>query len=77
MRVHLDPAGVVDLPHIDQLLAPGAGNVLWVPLAHQGLVGGLHRVHGVPRAGDSCSQIMNTGGSAHFEDQVLAAETET
>lgn len=39
---------VVHLPNIHQFHATGPGNVLGVALAHQRLIRGLHRIHGVP-----------------------------
>lgn len=72
----LGVSGVVDLAHVHKLLATGPRDLFRVALAHQCLVGGLHRVHGVSRTTDTSGEIVDTGGTAHFEDQMLTAETE-
>jgi hypothetical protein len=43
----LNLASVVHLAHVDDLLAECVSDLLGVTLAHNGLVGGLDRVHGV------------------------------
>lgn len=71
-----NPPRVIHLAHIDELLAACAGNVFGVALAHEGFVGGFDGVHGVSRAIDARGEVVDTGGAAHFEDEVLAAEAE-
>jgi hypothetical protein len=44
----LDLTRVVHLAHIDNLSAECVSDLLGVTLAHEGLVGGLDRVHWVP-----------------------------
>lgn len=75
-EVSLDLAGVVHLANIDNLAATGPSNLLRVALAHERLVRSLHGVHLVSRARNPSGQIMNTGGTAHFVNQVLDTETE-
>lgn len=72
----LDLSSVVDLAHIDHLTATSASNFLGIPLAHESLVGSLDSVHLVARAADPSRKVVDTGGTAHFVDQVLDTETE-
>lgn len=72
----LDLSSVVNLANVDHLPATSTGNFLGVTLAHESLVGSLDSVHLVARAADSCSKVVDTGGTAHFVDQVLDTETE-
>jgi hypothetical protein len=72
----LDLSSVVDLAHIDHLTATSAGNFLGIPLAHESLVGSLDSVHLVAGAADPSSKVVDTGGTAHFVDQILDTETE-
>lgn len=69
-------SSVVDLAHVDHLPATSAGNFLGVTLAHESFVGSLDSVHLVTGAADSCSKVVDTGGTAHFVDQVLDTKTE-
>ena len=71
----LDLSGVVDLAHVDHLPAASAGHFLGIPLAHESLVGSLDSVHLVAGAADSRSKVVDTGGTAHFVNQVLDTET--
>lgn len=63
-----NPPRVIHLAHIDELLASCAGNVFGVALAHDGFVGGFDGVHGVSGAFDAGGEVVDTGGTAHFED---------
>jgi hypothetical protein len=74
-QVSLDLARIVHVAHIDHLPAARPGNFLWVLLAHERLVGGLDGVHLVPGAADPRSEIVDTGGTAHFVNEVLNTET--
>ena len=70
-------AGVVHLSHVDHLLASCAGHVFGVALAHDSVVGGFDRVHRVSRTVNAGCKVVDTGGTTHFEDQVLATESES
>lgn len=72
----MDVSAVVHLPHIDQLPATSASDVLGQLLAEQGFPSSLDRVHLVAGAGDAGGQVVDAGRAGHFEDQVLATETE-
>lgn len=76
VKASLDLPRVVNLAHVDDLAAARPGNLFRVALAHQRLVRGLDRVHLVSRAADAPGKIVDTGGTAHFVNQVLDAETE-
>lgn len=71
----LDLPRVVHLAHIDDLLSASPSNFLRVALAHQCLVGGLDCVHLIPRSVHLGGKVVDTGGTAHFIDQVLGTET--
>lgn len=72
----LDLARIVHIAHIHHLPAASPCNFLGVLLAHKRLVRGLDCVHLVSRAADPTGEVMDTGGTAHFVDQVLDTETE-
>jgi hypothetical protein len=67
---------VVNLPHINHLLAPRARNLVGQFLRRQRLPGGLDNVHLVARAGSPCSEILQASSAGEFKDEMLGAETE-
>jgi hypothetical protein len=67
---------IVDLPHIDHLLAPRTRNLVGQFLRRERLPRRLDDVHLVPRAGCACSEILQAGGACEFEDEMLGAESE-
>ena len=70
-------ARIVDLAHIDELLATGSSNLFGVSLAHESLIRSLDGVHGVSGTGDASGEILDAGSAAHFEDVLLTSKTET
>lgn len=58
---------VVNLPHINQLLAPADGDRLGVRLALERLHSSLDGVHGVSRSRNACREVLDTGQTANFE----------
>lgn len=69
-------AAVVNLPHINQLLAPTPCDLIGQLLGGQGLPSSLDDVHLVARAGRFGRKILQAGGAGEFEDEMLDAETE-
>lgn len=67
---------VVDPPHVDELLAAGAGNLVGQALLGQGLPGGLDDVHLVAGARGAGGEVLEAGGAGELEDEVLGAEAE-
>jgi hypothetical protein len=69
-------ASVVDLPYIHQLLSSCARNLVGQLLGGKCLPRRLDDVHLVSRTGCLCGEILKTGGTREFEDEMLSAEPE-
>jgi hypothetical protein len=67
---------VVNLSHVNHLLAPRTRNLVGQFLSRQRLPRRLDDVHLVAGAGCLCSEILQAGGAREFEDEMLGAETE-
>lgn len=68
---------IVDLPRIDELLAPAECNEFRVRLVRQSLEAGLDRVHGVTRARHPHGEVSDARKTGNLEHAVGDTETES
>ena len=67
---------IVYLPHVNQLFPPCSRNLVGQFLVAKRFPRSFDDVHLVSRAGSAGGEVLEAGGTSHFEDEMLDAETE-
>jgi hypothetical protein len=67
---------IVHLPHIHQLLSPGASNVFREFLTCECFDGSFHIVHRVSGPSAAGGEVGDTCATADFEDEMVCADAE-